>query len=188
MLLSTSDVQTVFTTEIIYYRSHSYAILCYRYISMLPSIQLSMTITPEDAIQLRHPLESKVVASLPQHPDLVVGFHGDNNLSFDSNQSLSLSKVMQRLTVYPRTQHELAATILLGIATLILSMYFMVLLYRCMCSRNYAKWRASWHRHRKAHRKSSPYYKQIRESVPLILEGHSHVSFDSWLLEMFVFQ
>ena len=50
----------------------------------------------------------------------------------------------------------------------------MVALYKCMCSRNYSRWRHSWARHRRQ-RSRGAYYKQIKESVPLLLKGHSQV-------------
>ena len=47
-----------------------------------------------------------------------------------------------------------------------------MVLYRCVCSRNYAEWRSSWN--------SSPDFKFnettqiVRETVPIELDGHKH--------------
>ena len=45
----------------------------------------------------------------------------------------------------------------------------MVFLYKCICSRNYAEWRASWSQQEKIQDSST---QLVLEAVPLILDGH----------------
>jgi len=80
-------------------------------------------------------------------------------------------------------------TILLGIASGILAINALVTLYKCMCSRNYARWRASWSQSRRQLRRrgrgvtgsggggggGAGYYTEFRETVPLVLAGHKQV-------------
>lgn len=46
----------------------------------------------------------------------------------------------------------------------------MVVLYRCVCTRNYAEWRASWHQQEKTQDSST---QLVLETLPLVLEGHT---------------
>ena len=174
---------------------------------MLPAIPVSISIPPDTAIQQRHPVEEARFAlqsnaraaagSFSPHDATngdeheavtdsngelatehgVIG--GEASEAFHPNQSLSFLLLVKRVLHYPRNQKELVVTIMLGAVSLILFAYGMMVLYKCMCPRNYAKWRTSgWGsgRHARAKNKKSPYYKQIRESVPLVLEGHLQVS------------
>jgi len=75
---------------------------------------------------------------------------------------------------YPKSRLEFLITVSLGFLTVICITYFMMVLYRCMCTRKYSKWRASWNKIPKSSRGNS-YYKQIKEAVPLILRGHMQV-------------
>jgi len=83
---------------------------------------------------------------------------------------------------------ELVLTILLAIASGILAINGLLTLYKCMCSRNYARWRASWSSQSKRQLRrrgrgvttttggSGGYYTEFRETVPLVLAGHKQVS------------
>ena len=102
-------------------------------------------------------------------------FHVDECFVISGQPPLDISQVIEKLVRYPRTRKELVTTVLLGIASAILLVYSMTKLYQCMCSRNYAKWRSSWSKQKRQRIRHSPYYKQIRESVPLVLEGHAQV-------------
>jgi len=79
----------------------------------------------------------------------------------------------------PRSNMELVLTILLAIASVILAINGLLTIYKCMCSRNYARWRSSWQRRRHVHRRyhgdASGYYTELRETVPLVLSAHRQV-------------
>jgi len=70
-------------------------------------------------------------------------------------------------------------TILLAIASVILAVNSLLTMYKCMCSRNYARWRSSWQRKHGIRRRrgdASGYYTELRETVPLVLSGHKQVT------------
>ncbi len=102
----------------------------------------------------------------------------DPNLTLEGTappeRPLNLTIVLTKLIRYPKTQKETIVTVLLGIASMYVLIYLIGACYGCMCSRNYDKWRASWARKKRRNRQAM-YYKQIREAVPLILEGHLQV-------------
>lgn len=77
---------------------------------------------------------------------------------------------------YPKSRREFVITMSLGVLSVIVITYFMAMLYKCMCSRNYSRWRHSWARHyARRQRSKGAYYKQIKESLPLMLKGHNQV-------------
>ena len=175
-----------------------------RYISILPSIYLSVAISPEEALGMRHPDEIKASSHLSASPyqglnPETSSFHDDHdpfdhhsdlhldplsqtdlhdpNLTLHGSPTgkpLNLTMVLNKLVRYPQTQKEYVVTVLLGIASLFVFTYFMTLCYKCMCSRNYHKWRTSWARNKRRNRQAR-YYKQIRDAVPFVLEGHQQV-------------
>ena len=169
---------------------------------MLPSIHLSMVIAPEEAFNMRHQDEIKISSHLSQnafqrlnsetslvedeshhtdhHPDSLLPKTDPHDPNLTSHQvptskPLNLTMVLTKLIRYPQTEKEYVVTVLLGVASLIVFTYFMTLCYKCMCSRNYHKWRTSWARNKRRNRQAR-YYKQIRDAVPFVLEGHQQVS------------
>ena len=50
----------------------------------------------------------------------------------------------------------------------------MVVLYRCVCSRNYAEWRSSWNGPYDKLPTNDLYTQIVQESVPIELKGHKH--------------
>jgi len=193
--------------------------LCFRYISILPSISLSIIIAPADAIELRVPgYKAKVTRHPPrdknqnsvinQNETVVTTVNDDLDRHDDTNtgqlpnelrgfQTSEMPMISQKepdffseeylrkyypymdaeqlkKLYYPKSRLEFLITVSLGFLTVICITYFMMVLYRCMCTRKYSKWRASWNKIPKSSRGNS-YYKQIKEAVPLILRGHMQV-------------
>ena len=152
-----------------------------RYLSILPSIHISTIVSPDEAVKMRHPTENQNAYRTSGETDQTFTLKHSAKQKKEEKytsiphitpgQASHLIARAKKLKLYPQSQTELVVTVALGIASTILLVYFMMVLYRCMCSRNYAKWRSSWSRVRK-NKKSSMYFKQIKESVPLILEGH----------------
>ena len=139
-----------------------------RYITILPTIHVSMTLSPDEAILVRHADEMSAASqAYQQAPDWM---HAAEILG-NPNQSSPLDIVLQRLTRYPRSTLELVATVLFVIANVLIVTFSTMWMYKCMCSRNYARWRTAWNRNRKS-KKASAYYKKIRESLPIVLRGH----------------
>lgn len=140
---------------------------------MLPSIHLSLVVTPDQAEAMRHPDESPI-----GHIDTLPGTEGhylepqNHFMNITSGGSFNFTVVIKRFFRQPQSRLELFMTILLGIASFILLTYFLTVLYKCMCPRSYGKRRIDGGRRIK---KQSPYYKQIRETVPLVLDSHLQV-------------
>lgn len=66
---------------------------------------------------------------------------------------------------------EIFITMILCIISLTVLTYTLIVLYRCICSRNYAEWRASWS-HEKAEDSGSE-LPVLLEVLPVVLEGHT---------------
>ncbi|KAL8598351.1 hypothetical protein ACOMHN_047672 [Nucella lapillus] len=154
-----------------------------RYISILPSIHLSIKVDADTAQKLRHPSEQQGYMRQPDVLPTGVGKvpqtseNSKNMWSHVGGSLHSLPSYMydaQKLKAfYPKSQREFFITVCLCILSVIVISYFMVALYKCMCSRNYSRWRHSWTRHyNRRQRNKGTYYKQIKESVPILLKGH----------------
>ncbi|XP_076472128.1 sterol regulatory element-binding protein cleavage-activating protein-like [Babylonia areolata] len=154
-----------------------------RYVSILPSIHLSIKVDAGGAIKLRHPSEQQ---GYMKPPAVAPTGTGDVPQTSDDNKNMwshvggslhSLPSYMydaQKLKAfYPKSRREFFITVCLCVLSVIVISYFMVVLYKCMCSRNYSRWRHSWTRHyNRRQRNKGMYYKQVKESVPILLKGH----------------
>ena len=110
--------------------------------------------------------------------------HRNNKAEFDALTEEYLRKyypfidaeqIQQILKYYPRSRQEFVITICLGFLSVICISYFIMALYRCMCSKKYSKWRASWSKSAKKG-KLNNYIKQIKDALPIVLKGHLQVS------------
>lgn len=149
-----------------------------RYISILPSICISAPLQPKAAASQRHPLEFQNAKRFNWQA-LSAAFDAiDMGDEYDTNPTTS--PVGRHLKTgilnddddpyIPSSPVELALTVLLAIPSLIFIGYLVVVLYRCICSRNYAEWRSSW---TKANETAQDHYTQVVfEAVPLVLDGH----------------
>lgn len=147
-----------------------------RYVTVLPTIRLSHAVTPEEAIHLRNPDEKpsqhfqwKALALALDPIDFADGEDKDETLSYQltNNGGYNIGST----PLYPKTPMEmLLATILCIISVFVLT-YAMVMFYRCVCSRNYAEWRSSWH---DVDVNIEPRTQRIFEGIPVQLKGHKH--------------
>jgi WD40 repeat protein len=71
----------------------------------------------------------------------------------------------------PSSPMEIFLAAVLCLISVIVVVYTMVVLYRCICSRNYAEWRASWSSSQEKNSHDST-TQLVLEAVPLVLEGH----------------
>ncbi|XP_011494739.1 PREDICTED: sterol regulatory element-binding protein cleavage-activating protein [Ceratosolen solmsi marchali] len=71
----------------------------------------------------------------------------------------------------PSTPMEIFLAAVLCLISVVVVVYTMVVLYRCICSRNYAEWRASWSSSQEKNSHDSA-TQLVLEAVPLVLEGH----------------
>lgn len=66
---------------------------------------------------------------------------------------------------------EIFLTTILCFISVIVLAYILVVIYRCVCSRNYAEWRASWYNDKIKDDKEEHF---LLEAVPTVVEGHQH--------------
>ena len=71
----------------------------------------------------------------------------------------------------PSSPMEIFLAAVLCLISVVVVAYTMVVLYRCICSRNYAEWRASWSSSQEKNSHDSV-TQLVLEAVPLVLEGH----------------
>uniref|UniRef100_A0A1B6CPD3 Sterol regulatory element-binding protein cleavage-activating protein n=1 Tax=Clastoptera arizonana TaxID=38151 RepID=A0A1B6CPD3_9HEMI len=139
------------------------------YITLLPAILLSSPVPPERAIALRNPFEKKMpqfqwnsLAAALDPLDLNDGEYSSISSSKSTVQSSDTPLV-------PTSPMELFLTAVLCAISVLVVAYMMVVLYRCICSRNYAEWRASWAGEKENKDTST---EVVLEAVPLVLRGH----------------
>ncbi|XP_050683751.1 sterol regulatory element-binding protein cleavage-activating protein-like [Leptidea sinapis] len=152
------------------------ASLAGRHLVVLPAVLLSHRVSPDAAAAARlprqrdpPPLRWQALAAALDPIDLLPELD-----LIDSKNQQQWSKGAE-LPMYPSTPMEvLLLTILCSISVAVIA-YMMVVLYRCICSRHYAEWRASWteeDEYRKIIAKQ-PAVQLVMEAVPLVVGGHS---------------
>lgn len=115
------------------------------YIAMLPPIHLSVIINPEKAKQLRHPLEERqAAAEAALHSAGETKAAVDIDDDTDDVDDMHMEEAPELGTFVPTTPGELFLIALLSLPSLTFLTYCVMALYKCLCSRNYAEWRASW--------------------------------------------
>ena len=119
-----------------------------QYITLLPPIRLSMTISPESAINLRHPKETELFSSSSTTDSEEEEDNGDPD-------SPELSPFV------PTSPGELFLAFIFATPSLLFIMYLFVMLYRCVCSKNYAEWRTSWTPDNSQKRPQNDIYAQV---------------------------
>ncbi|EDV38173.1 uncharacterized protein Dana_GF13825, isoform A [Drosophila ananassae] len=137
------------------------------YVTLLPTIRLSHAIAPELATLLRNPQEQ-----LQQNFQWKALAAALDPLDFNDDDVRRESPMVMPggMPLVPKSPMEIFFAILLcGISIFVLC-YTMVVFYRCICTRNYAEWRSSWHESEAPHKQT----KQILEGVPTKIAGHKH--------------
>ncbi|XP_045623274.1 sterol regulatory element-binding protein cleavage-activating protein [Procambarus clarkii] len=129
------------------------------YLSILPPILLSLPVKPEDALNVHNPSD-------PNTGPWIV----DNIHMHDSDDSEE-TDWQEESAFIPSSSGELLLTAVLVIPAVLCLVYAMVALYHCVCSRNYAEWRASWWGKDGAKDETSQI---IGDALPLVLTGHPH--------------
>ncbi|KAI4480537.1 hypothetical protein M0804_010090 [Polistes exclamans] len=136
-------------------------------ITILPTIKLSHAVSPQLVRQISNPndvqqfqWQSFATAALDplDFSDMEIPTRSEGR-GFNTDAPF-----------VPSSPMEIFLTTLLCLISIIVVVYTMVVLYRCICSRNYAEWRASWHQQEKTHDSVT---QLVLEAVPLVLEGHT---------------
>ncbi|GAB0092076.1 Sterol regulatory element-binding protein cleavage-activating protein [Sergentomyia squamirostris] len=139
-----------------------------KYVMILPTIRLSQAIAPEVAISLRNPDEKN-----PQQFQWKALAVALDPIDFsDAEHQEFPSPSMASMPFYPKSPMEIfLASILCAISIFVLT-YTLVVLYRCICTRNYAEWRASWTDVDPSTRPRVEHI--IQSSTPIPVTGHRH--------------
>lgn len=140
-----------------------------RYVTVLPSIKLSHAVSPQVVQKLRNPDEKaphhfqwKALAAALDPLDLNDADTGDVPNINTGNAPF-----------YPKTPMEILLSCMLIAVSIFMVTYLLVMLYRCMCTRNYAEWRASWTAD--SENEQEPKQEQrVLEGVPIQVNGHNH--------------
>ncbi|KAL7307009.1 hypothetical protein TKK_0000758 [Trichogramma kaykai] len=135
---------------------------------ILPTIKLAHAVRPQDVVMISNPNDVQQfhwqsLASAALDPldfsDMEVPIRSEGR-GFITNAPL-----------VPTSPMEIFLTAILCFISVIVVVYTMVVLYRCICTRNYAEWRASWSSTQNKTNYDSA-TQLVLESVPLVLEGH----------------
>ncbi|CAH0703483.1 unnamed protein product [Spodoptera exigua] len=148
-----------------------------RHVAVLPPILVSQRVAPELAAGVRNPderdpppLRWQALAAALDPIDMLPEFE----LIEGKSQPHAWGKGSD-LPIYPTTPMEILLLAILCTISVAVIAYMMVVLYRCVCSRHYAEWRASWSdddEYRKIVAKQ-PAVQLVMEAVPLVVAGHS---------------
>lgn len=87
----------------------------------------------------------------------------------DARQESFATKIDQPF--FPTSPMEIFLTTILCVISVIVLAYILVVIYRCVCSRNYAEWRTSWNKDKIKDDKDEHF---LLEAVPVVVEGHQH--------------
>uniref|UniRef100_A0A182Q249 Sterol regulatory element-binding protein cleavage-activating protein n=1 Tax=Anopheles farauti TaxID=69004 RepID=A0A182Q249_9DIPT len=141
-----------------------------RYVTVLPAIKLSHAVPPQTAIQLRNADEKA-----PHHfqwKALAVALDPLDFTDADTGDGYGHGPIGGNAPFYPKTPMEILLTCMLLVVSTFVVTYMMIVLYRCICTRNYAEWRASWH---ESDSETEPKQEQcLLEGVPVQVNGHLH--------------
>ncbi|XP_058065673.1 sterol regulatory element-binding protein cleavage-activating protein [Anopheles bellator] len=145
-----------------------------RYVTVLPAIKLSHAVNPPTAIALRNADEKEA----PRHfqwKALAAALDPLDLNDIDPGDEPPGGGSISNAPFYPKTPMEiLLACMLLAVSTFVVT-YTLVVLYRCVCTRNYAEWRASWYAESVANGDGDTKAEQcLLEGVPIQVNGHAH--------------
>ncbi|KAB0798454.1 hypothetical protein PPYR_09447 [Photinus pyralis] len=134
-------------------------------VAILPNIKISYSINPQQAVLLRNPEEKN--GQKFHWQTLAAALDPIDFNDLDGSPEIS-STVYSDRPFYPSSPMEIMLTTILCFISVAVLAYAFVVLYRCICSRNYAEWRASWF-------SDSTEEKEVQvllEAVPIALDGH----------------
>lgn len=140
-----------------------------RYVTVLPSIKISHIVPAEVATKIRNPNE--VTPSSSKWNALTSALDPlDLNDAAGEDDLLDLDPV-ENQALYPKTPTEMVLLVILCTVSVFVITYTMVVMYRCICSRNYAEWRASrWDESETMETNNE----QVLEGFPIQVKGHRH--------------
>ena len=123
-----------------------------RYVAILPQINLYKLVKQSDVLKFRNKNEINKHNSIISLDDSLKFSLSSNNNKLDNefyynslnNNSTLYSSIETNRLSYQYALFELIGIVIFGIPTIIVLVYFSILFYRCLCSRNYEQWRKTW--------------------------------------------
>lgn len=149
-----------------------------RYVTILPQIKLSHSLDIEHVMKLRNPNDKNNIQIKTNNfkwQALAVALDPLDFNDFDFESQNKFNTKQQPIPLYPKTPMEILLIAILCSVSVFVLAYTMVVLYRCICSRNYAEWRASWNDSEvndKSLDQQVP--EHVIDSVPIQVNGHRH--------------
>ncbi|VVC36005.1 Hypothetical protein CINCED_3A010085 [Cinara cedri] len=146
------------------------------YVSILQPIHVAHPVSPLEAMSLRESLNN-ADKSFPSHwksfaaaldPFDFVDTHIVAPLG--SRKDMNIDKSSEPFI--PTSPSELILIAVLCLISILVLVYTLVMLYRCVCSRNYAEWRAGWS-HDMSYIQHDSGIQVILEAVPIEFKGHT---------------
>lgn len=152
-----------------------------KYISILPSIRVTHLVTPAEVVKLRNPHEQvqrpnfqwKALAAALDPIDFSDVDQAAGGQPSEGKSRKDLHQYPYGTPLYPKSPMELFfAAILICISVFVLT-YTLIVMYRCICTRNYAEWRASWTDQTAVEEGGTSKRKSVvQNSVPISIRGH----------------
>jgi hypothetical protein len=145
------------------------------YVTILPSIKLSHVVPLEIALQINNPLDKAPTSSKWNALTAALDPLDLNNDADDQeDMSMDLDDTMER-PLYPKTPMEIVLIVILCAVSVFVITYTMIVMYRCICSRNYAEWRSSrWDDSEIMESMNGKNEQQVLEGYPIQVKGHKH--------------
>lgn len=137
------------------------------YVVVLPAIKLSHVVPMEVAIKVRNPNETPPSSS---KWNALTSALDPLDLN-DAGAEEDLPYDLDDHPLFPKTPMEIILTAILCLVSIFVITYTMIVMYRCICSRNYAEWRSShWDDTEIVETKTD----QVLGGFPIRVKGHKH--------------
>lgn len=143
------------------------------YVSILPSIKLSHVVPLEIAFQVSNPFDKAPTSS---KWNALTAALDPLDLNNDADDQEDISMDEDTVTpLYPKTPMEIVLIVILCAVSVFVITYTMIVMYRCICSRNYAEWRSSrWDDSEIMESMNGKSEQQVLEGYPIQVKGHKH--------------
>lgn len=140
------------------------------YVTILPSIKVSHVVPLEVALKVRNPNETPPSSSKWNAFTAALDPLDLNDADEADEEDID------DLPLYPKTPMEIVLLAILCAVSVFVITYTMIVMYRCICSRNYAEWRSSrWDDSEIMETMArSANEQQVLEAFPITVKGHKH--------------
>ncbi|XP_077302118.1 SREBP cleavage activating protein isoform X2 [Arctopsyche grandis] len=155
-----------------------------RYLAVLPPILIKHRVSPERAIAARNPAEKDSIAPSSRWRALVAALDPLDLTDFEIGHGIPIPALQlqtnwgipqspNEIPYYPSSPMEILLLAILCLISVLVIAYTMVVLYGCVCTKNYAEWRTSWRTLEKENQSTRPALQFVMEAVPIVVSGHA---------------